>query len=145
MQLDFFTEEKPEQEKDKRTMLCRKCGVVHPVSHFGKRAVEYEFGYCPVGSASVTGSARYCKSCAKEYAKAKYLAHKMAPPKPSTCQCCGDAKQPKELHMDHCHETGDFRGWVCRNCNQGLGQLGDNVEGLTKAIKYLMKVQNERD
>ena len=41
--------------------------------------------------------------------------------------------------LDHCHETGDFRGWLCKKCNTGLGLLGDNVTELSRAIKYLSK------
>ena len=41
--------------------------------------------------------------------------------------------------LDHCHETNQFRGWICRNCNTGIGNLGDNVEGLENAIRYLKR------
>lgn len=43
------------------------------------------------------------------------------------------------LHIDHCHETNKVRGLLCMQCNVGLGMLGDTVEGLTRAIKYLTK------
>lgn len=55
------------------------------------------------------------------------------------CACCG-AKQNasgKRLFVDHCHETGRIRGILCHNCNAGIGALGDNVEGLERAIEYL--------
>jgi len=40
---------------------------------------------------------------------------------------------------DHDHETGKFRGFLCRQHNTGLGKLGDNLEGLTAAVQYLTK------
>lgn len=40
-------------------------------------------------------------------------------------------------HVDHCHETGKVRGILCPGCNLGLGKLGDNVEGLQRALDYL--------
>lgn len=43
----------------------------------------------------------------------------------------------KNCHIDHCHETNKIRGLLCMPCNVGLGMLGDNEEGLMKAIKYL--------
>lgn len=55
-------------------------------------------------------------------------------PKPKQCECCG---KEKELHLDHDHESGKFRGWLCTNCNTALGKLGDNIEGLLRAIHYL--------
>lgn len=61
-------------------------------------------------------------------------------PEPSKCECCGTLPAVgRSLHLDHCHVTNRFRGWLCLNCNQGLGKLGDNLEGLLKAVEYLKK------
>jgi len=43
----------------------------------------------------------------------------------------------RRMNIDHCHETGKVRGILCTGCNTGLGHLGDNVEGLQKAMDYL--------
>ena len=53
---------------------------------------------------------------------------------PSSCQICGGVKN---LHVDHCHSSGLIRGRLCRSCNTGLGNFGDTLEGLEKAIEYL--------
>jgi len=54
------------------------------------------------------------------------------------CNCCGyDCKSTQPLHTDHCHETGVIRGRICWEVNTSLGKLGDTVEGLERAIKYL--------
>ena len=63
------------------------------------------------------------------------MAYKTAPPKPDFCECCHTAD--RKLVLDHDHITGQFRGWICGNCNKGIGNLGDNVNGLEMAIKYL--------
>jgi hypothetical protein len=39
--------------------------------------------------------------------------------------------------VDHCHKTGKVRGLLCNQCNRGIGMLGDTVESLEKALKYL--------
>jgi hypothetical protein len=49
------------------------------------------------------------------------------------CFICGE---PSEA-LDHCHETGEIRGPLCRNCNVGLGLFNDNSERLTAAARYL--------
>ncbi len=41
------------------------------------------------------------------------------------------------LHIDHCHESGEVRGLLCRDCNIGLGCFGDSMESLYSAIRYL--------
>lgn len=37
--------------------------------------------------------------------------------------------------MDHCHDTGAFRGYLCKRCNTGTGLIGDNEEYWTIAKK----------
>jgi hypothetical protein len=43
----------------------------------------------------------------------------------------------REVHMDHCHKTGKFRGILCHHCNRGIGMLGDNPDRLIRAAEYL--------
>jgi len=43
------------------------------------------------------------------------------------------------LNVDHDHRTGVIRGLLCTPCNHALGVLGDDVEGLERAIDYLQK------
>ena len=33
------------------------------------------------------------------------------------CELCGYGGSKKQLHMDHDHLTGQFRAWLCSNCN----------------------------
>ena len=43
----------------------------------------------------------------------------------------------RKYAIDHNHETGDFRGILCLNCNSLLGMAKDSVDVLAKAISYL--------
>ena len=52
------------------------------------------------------------------------------------CGCCGKPDKTK-LCVDHDHVSGVVRGLLCRLCNRAIGQLGDNVEGVTNALRYL--------
>jgi len=60
-------------------------------------------------------------------------------PKPDFCECCGKPPRKNGIHLDHCHLTGGFRGWLCGPCNQGIGLLGDTESGLKSAIEYLIR------
>lgn len=58
--------------------------------------------------------------------------------RPPVCECCGNPAPKKiALSLDHCHVSGIFRGWLCHKCNTGIGNLGDDVHGLKRAIAYL--------
>jgi hypothetical protein len=55
------------------------------------------------------------------------------------CKICGTHQSNLEepLFVDHCHETEDVRGLLCRHCNTGLGMFKDNTTFLKNAIEYL--------
>lgn len=55
------------------------------------------------------------------------------------CAICRKPESVKQqrLTVDHCHETGKFRGLLCNRCNRGLGFLGDNEDSLSRALAYL--------
>lgn len=44
-----------------------------------------------------------------------------------------------EQHLDHCHQTGQYRGLLCRACNHLLGLAGDRPEVLEAAAEYLRR------
>jgi hypothetical protein len=101
-----------------------------------------------------------CKDCvkflAKQLKKAKAWAIKngfLRPEYGEPCQCCGkpvyESKDdiPEGVigrwvwQCDHDHQTGEFRGWICKSCNTGFGALGDNEEELSTALEYLRKTR----
>jgi recombination endonuclease VII len=43
----------------------------------------------------------------------------------------------KAICPDHDHLTGRLRGYLCRECNLGLGAFKDSPEKLTSAIQYI--------
>jgi hypothetical protein len=44
---------------------------------------------------------------------------------------------PRQINIDHDHETGVVRGLLCSACNIGIGQFADSVGILREAIAYL--------
>lgn len=47
--------------------------------------------------------------------------------------CCRESN----LVCDHDHKSGAIRGWICSQCNVGIGNLGDNPAWLRSAAEYL--------
>jgi len=86
-----------------------------------------------------------CKTCHYAENRARSLRRSRATlpsptrPCPDKCELCGKAPTKHSLHLDHDHQTGKFRGWLCGQCNSSIGQLGDNVLGLKNAVQYLQK------
>lgn len=54
------------------------------------------------------------------------------------CGICGDAP-PDDVafHVDHDHRTGEVRGLLCVNCNNGLGQFRESKGRLAGAAEYV--------
>lgn len=52
------------------------------------------------------------------------------------CDICG-AVPEKGLCVDHDHDTGAIRGYLCHTCNAGIRLLGDRPEGVEQALRYL--------
>ncbi len=60
------------------------------------------------------------------------------------CLICEHPMEPrgrsnKSSHIDHNHETGEVRGILCRGCNHGLGNFGDDPAVLQAAVYYLLE------
>jgi len=107
------------------TKICVWCLIEKHISQFPKHK-SHKDGY----------DSR-CRECIKRESKIRYRLKKTAPPKPEVCPIC--EKVPKKWVLDHDHETGLFRGWLCDSCNLALGLFGDQVKGLLKGIEYLQR------
>ena len=76
-----------------------------------------------------------CKSCCNDYSKKYYKLKKNYKNIHKYCFCC--KKYDEKLILDHDHTTNKVRGWLCKKCNVGIGNLGDNIEGLIMGLQYL--------
>ncbi len=53
------------------------------------------------------------------------------------CAICTRSLADTREHVDHCHDSGRFRGLLCNKCNNGLGWFDEDPEMLRKAVSYL--------
>lgn len=51
------------------------------------------------------------------------------------CEVAVDKTEGRRLCLDHCHETGRVRGFICHHCNACLGWLESRVDKVLSHIK----------
>ena len=42
-----------------------------------------------------------------------------------------------DICLDHNHETGKIRGYICGSCNASIGKFHEKIDRLERAIKWL--------
>ena len=134
----------PNLNQEEPGQTCIKCGRSEPEVEFGLRANTYGKLYpnsrCKECHNAIQRSRD--KAVRKKWGKVHNAIRDNKPPEGTPCDCCGKPMTHKgkyAMHFDHDWETHTFRGWLCKQCNTGIGQLGDNLEGLMVAVRYLSK------
>ena len=103
---------------------CRNCGEI-------KNIDEY-----PYFSTIECGRKNTCKICSGKLSKLRNkLRSENPPPNPGFCPICNTYTE--KWILDHCHISDNFRGYICNNCNLGIGRFYDDIEILKKAMIYL--------
>lgn len=76
-------------------------------------------------------------SPAKSYWDKLSLKHRERIVTQGVCAICGEKNKGKRLAIDHCHQSGKIRGFLCTGCNVALGLMGDSPGRLRRAAEYL--------
>ena len=79
------------------------------------------------------------ESILKRYKISRAYLDRMIKDQSNKCALCFQVFKDGLFVVDHCHESGNVRGLLCRNCNDGLGKLGDNFSGIARALFYLTR------
>jgi hypothetical protein len=91
-----------------------------------------------------------CKKCTRELGKSRDRAKRSAPivKADHICPIClrseeevkgKGGKKSGAWCCDHDHVSGEFRGWLCHDCNRGIGGFKDDISRLHRAVDYLTK------
>jgi hypothetical protein len=113
---------------DQELKECKGCGAKLPPDSFNR-----------MGATKVSGGSyrqAKCRTCTREESKKCRQRHKAVGPRPQACECCC---RTGKLYLDHCHITELNRGWLCINCNTGIGKLGDNMIRLRRTLAYFLR------
>ncbi len=116
----------------RKSMFCRECGDILDDSSMVCSSHRKDGSRVPKGS---------CKSCRNRHERhiRTLLRSHPRPPPGTPCNCCG---RIDKLHLDHDHSTGAFRGYLCKNCNLGIGLIGDSSAGVNLALAYLLRSES---
>lgn len=138
-QFDLFDGEEPLFTASGEIRTCIKCETTLPIEFFDIDAYH------------ANGDVRRRPECTDCRKKARMQTAKLKkvtapPPDDHVCPVClrdkdgikgTDHKSHNSWCLDHNHDTGMFRGWLCHQCNRMLGMAKDNVATLRRAITYL--------
>lgn len=124
---------------------CSKCGPVGVRTYHG-------IPRCP-NDVKAIYEAEKARRKAHQIKKLAHARHqrakqrKIAFPYTENCNICGirDSEAGPQHAYDHCHDSEEHRGWLCRACNTGLGMFKDDPVLLCKAAKYLLNFEKSRD
>ena len=106
------------------TRPCIKCGHPSRPAYKKKNGKEQIYNTCGV-----------CHRLGYKYGIDRNQYDAMYEERDGKCDVCSKAEET--LCVDHCHSTNKIRGLLCFDCNTGIGKLGDNLDGLSRAVAYL--------
>lgn len=121
---------------------CNNCGVL-------KNKIEFDINQIQAGDRLVRrGECKVCRQWKKPIptkAKNEFIKKN---PRPIIgvsflCPICKKSKpvlNKTSVVLDHNHETGEIRGYVCLACNTGMGNLRDDINVLKRAILWIKKL-----
>jgi hypothetical protein len=111
---------------------CGRCRVMKPEADFSrvKSSADGLYHYCNDCKNGMGQIGRYMRTYGLSKEEAKHFAANNV----GSCEICG---VEGKLVVDHCHNSGKVRGYICNACNTVLGFAKDNPETLLSAAKYL--------
>lgn len=104
---------------------CIYCNELKPLS---------EYHIKPTGK---DGHDNRCRTCKNDHKSLVDYLKKLHPKKSDICDCC--KRYSSKIVFDHHHDLRNFRGWVCENCNTGIGKLDDDSYGIILRLLYVMR------
>lgn len=131
--LDSYFKCSSTRRKDGRVVYCRECCYRGKKAYAARKKSEGDLHFkliVKLNKSRSRSKIRGHKACIVDLdvLKSRYT---------DTCECCG--KDDRVMVIDHCHETGKFRGFLCSQCNTMIGQAGESIEVLKSTIKYLKR------
>jgi hypothetical protein len=125
---------------------CKVCGLNKPLTDYYKNHGKCKPCYLGILKTKRVPGSRKGFYLQKSYGITLEDYNQMLQEQDGRCAIClgDDPKSPervKHWYVDHCHSTGKVRGLLCNACNRALGNFGDDISNLQRAIEYLQRNQ----
>lgn len=119
--------------------ICKSCGRLLPIEAFERNRPNVWRSTC-----------KECRAWKKTLSKKERKEYELEFPRPKIgddfyckiCQRTTKVQQNRDVCLDHDHKTGKIRGYICNNCNTGIGALRDDIKVLARAKKWLKGTLN---
>ena len=120
--------------QEAKPRICKGCGRLLPIDAFERNRPNVWRSEC-----------KECRSSKKAIPSKVRREYEAKHPRPKIgeefyCRVCDRTivvQGNRDVNLDHSHETGDIRGWICNRCNTGIGNLRESVSILRRAIKWI--------
>ena len=115
---------------NEETKTCRRCGETKLLTEF---EINRKFA-----SGTIARRA-YCIECGKKQKPIKHSVRKqyIRPDKLECPLCKVVVSGNRNIVLDHNHDTGHVRGWICDNCNTGMGRAMDSIDIMERWIEWI--------
>jgi len=116
---------------------CRECEIEKPILNYEMSGRGYRRNICMTCRSARKRTRRSARTYSMSYQELLMIKESQD----YRCAICSvhEENTTKSLAIDHDHATGKVRGYLCNNCNRGIGLLKDSVEILSKAVAYLSR------
>lgn len=145
---------------------CSKCDKLKPLGEYGKHSYcrqcnkVYNRNRKQINRAEINESknnwaksnpiARHRGQSKSKYGLAPEDYDAMLSKQLGLCAICKNAEtvptrsndKPRCLSIDHCHDTGKVRGFLCACCNHALGLIKENFDIALNMAKYIQEHRN---
>ena len=127
------------QECLSATKKCRRCSKKKSIFDFEKNQKSI------AGRVSRRGECKECRKSKKPIPAKQKKEYEQKNPPPEIggifiCPICDtifERQFTNDVVLDHNHDTGEIRGYICRMCNNGMGMMEDSPTILQRAIQWL--------
>jgi hypothetical protein len=106
-------------------------------TNIAQREKDRTYRQSPLGRVRVALSSSRNAARRRGHAPCISTPDELLPTLTDNCEMCGrHTNECGPLCLDHDHQNGNFRGWLCRSCNTSLGHY-ESIKDL--AGDYLLK------